>query len=120
MLGSARTDALFQALRAGSDVVLVDCPPMRPVTDAAVLSGRVDATLIVVKAGKTTRTQLRRAIELLRQVDAPIVGAVLNGIGRSDAHSDTYQYAGVSEAESGTNGHGPWTNRIRRVAKLRS
>jgi capsular exopolysaccharide synthesis family protein len=119
MLGSARTDAMFKALREGADVVLVDCPPTRPVTDAAVLSGRVDATLIVVRAGKTTRTQLRRAIDLLRQVDAPVVGAVLNGIGRSDAHIDTYEYSRASGAEPAANGNRPW-GRIRKVVKPRS
>jgi Mrp family chromosome partitioning ATPase len=68
--------------------VLVDTPPVLPVTDALVVAGWVDATLLVVSAGKTTRKGLGRTVELMRQVDAPLLGTVLNGAG---AHA-FYQY----------------------------
>ena len=66
--------------------------PVLPVTDAAVLSARVDATLLVVTAGVTTRRALGRSIELLEQVEAPLVGTVLNAASEEDAYGYTYRY----------------------------
>ena len=53
---------------------LFDSPPVLPVTDALVLSGRVDATLVVCVAAATTRKDAARATELLQQIDAPLCG----------------------------------------------
>jgi capsular exopolysaccharide synthesis family protein len=79
LLASPRTAEVLTALQAHFDVVLVDSPPVLPATDAAVISGRVDVSLLVANAGETGRKEMTRAIELLRQVDAPLIGVVLNG-----------------------------------------
>ena len=78
-----------------ADIVLIDCPPVLPVTDAAVLSARVDATLLVATAGQTTVGALRRSVELLRQVEAPLIGMVLNAVksGDSYGYGSGYGYA---------------------------
>jgi Mrp family chromosome partitioning ATPase len=58
-------------------------------------------------AGVTTRKQIGRAIELLRQVDAPIVGTVLNGVSAEGAYGYDYRYARYEQAEpAGANGNG--------------
>ncbi|MGI9022392.1 MAG: polysaccharide biosynthesis tyrosine autokinase [Acidimicrobiales bacterium] len=80
ILSSWRFAEVMTSLQEHADVVLVDAPPVLPVTDAMVLSGRVDATLLVAVAGVTTRQEVTRAVELLSQVGAPIVGTVLNGV----------------------------------------
>jgi Mrp family chromosome partitioning ATPase len=90
---------VLAALQAEADVVLIDSPPVLPVTDAAVLSGRVDVTLLVTRAGVTTRRQLTRAVEVLQQVDAPLVGTVLNGVSADDAYGYNYGYRYYSEQE---------------------
>ena len=92
LLASQRTVQIFGALQAESDIVLIDSPPTLPVTDAAVLSARVDATLLVTRAGTTGRRELARALELLRQVDAPLAGAVLNGVSDESAYGYAYNY----------------------------
>jgi tyrosine-protein kinase Etk/Wzc len=69
-------------------VILVDSPPVLPVSDALVLSQHADATIVVGQAHRTTQRSLRRAVTLLRQVGSPIVGAVFN---RADAAA-TYGY----------------------------
>lgn len=92
LLSSRRTVELLTALQANSDVVLIDSPPVLPVTDAAVLAARVDATLLVCTAGSTTRKEATRSVELLRQVDAPIVGTVLNGVGADAEYGYAYKY----------------------------
>ncbi|HEX8769479.1 MAG TPA: polysaccharide biosynthesis tyrosine autokinase, partial [Acidimicrobiales bacterium] len=92
LLSSVRTVEVLTSLQAEADIVLIDTPPLLPVTDALVVSGRVDATLVVCVAGSTTRKEAARAIELLRQVDAPIVGTVLNGVTADDAYDYGYSY----------------------------
>jgi non-specific protein-tyrosine kinase len=93
LLSSPRAAEVLVALQGLADFVLVDSPPVIPVTDAAVLSGLVDATLVVATAGLTTRRQLRQAIETLEQVDAPILGTVLNRVGSGDSYGyGRYRY----------------------------
>jgi non-specific protein-tyrosine kinase len=92
LLAGGRLASILDGLRASADVVLVDCPPILPVTDAAVLANRVDGTLLVVAAGHTHQKELQRAVELLRQVDAPLLGCVLNGVSESAGYGYSYRY----------------------------
>jgi capsular exopolysaccharide synthesis family protein len=92
LLSSTRAIEVLTALQGEFDMVLVDCPPVLPVTDAAVLSARVDATLLVATADVTTRREVSRAIELLHQVDAPLVGTVLNGVSTEGGYGYSYGY----------------------------
>jgi polysaccharide biosynthesis transport protein len=92
LLASQRTAQILAALQSESDIVLIDSPPVLPVTDAAVLSARVDATLLVTRAGATSRRDLTRAVEVLRQVDAPLIGTVLNGVQDDGAYGYAYKY----------------------------
>ena len=84
LLASKRTAELLKALADASDIVLIDSAPVLPVTDAVVLARRVDATVLVSSARKTTTAQIRRAVERLRQIDAPLAGAVLNQFDTSE------------------------------------
>lgn len=78
LLNSARSQEIFARLRDSFDLVLIDSPPVLPVTDAVVLSKDVDATLLIVAAFRTSSGDLARAREKLAQVDARLVGVVLN------------------------------------------
>jgi len=60
--------------------VIVDSPPVLPVTDAAVLAPKMDGVLLVVTVHKTPRDAARQALESLTQVGGEVVGAVLNGV----------------------------------------
>ena len=84
LLASRRAAELLKALADASDIVLIDSAPVLPVTDAVVLARMVDATILVSSARKTTTSQIRRAVERLRQVDAPLAGAVLNQFDTAD------------------------------------
>jgi receptor protein-tyrosine kinase len=116
LLASQRSGDVLSALRSECDVVLVDSPPVLPVTDSIVLSRLVDATILVGTAGRTTRKEYQRAVELLRQVDAPLIGSVLNGVDQEDLYGFGYGYGyyrgdedtdGESEGETMVNGEGP-------------
>jgi succinoglycan biosynthesis transport protein ExoP len=90
LLASNRAASVIEALHERCDLLLIDSPPVLPVTDALVLAGLVDSVLLVGDSGATTKRSLARAVELLRQVDAPMVGAVLNGVGARTEYG--YQY----------------------------
>lgn len=77
LLGSDRMDAIVEQLAAEADFVLFDAPPVIAVTDAALLSVKVDGVLLVLRAGKTNRDHAERARDLLERVNVRIVGAVL-------------------------------------------
>jgi capsular exopolysaccharide synthesis family protein len=78
LLQSQAMTVLIQDLRERFDVVILDAPPLLPVTDAALLSAQSDGMLAVVRHGKTTRDQLRHALERVEQVDGKCVGVVVN------------------------------------------
>ena len=82
-------------LREAYDVVIVDSPPVLPVADALVLSRHVDIAVLLASAEKTSRRKLSRAVEALLQVDAPLQGLVLNGVGASEGYE--YGYYGEDE-----------------------
>jgi capsular exopolysaccharide synthesis family protein len=80
LMGSAGMRTLLETLRDQYDVVIFDSPPLSLVTDAAVLAARADGVLVVVRAGYTATTALAYAVEQLRNVQANVLGAVLNDI----------------------------------------
>ncbi|MGH9126798.1 MAG: polysaccharide biosynthesis tyrosine autokinase, partial [Acidimicrobiales bacterium] len=92
MLASSRCGEVLTALQAEADILLIDSPPVLPVTDAAVISGMADVTLLVVTAGFTTRRQAAKAVETLGQVEAPLLGTILNRAGARDAYGYGYGY----------------------------
>jgi polysaccharide biosynthesis transport protein len=92
LLNSAWTRDVFAWLRDRYDLVLIDSPPVLPVTDAAILAQYVDATLVVVAAGQTRRADLQRAAEKLGQVSARVVGIVLNKVTRQAGRYYGYGY----------------------------
>jgi Mrp family chromosome partitioning ATPase len=65
-------------VRDGSDMVLIDAPPLLPVADAAILAAESDGALLIIRHGRTTGAQLDAAIEALSKVEAKILGAVIN------------------------------------------
>ena len=92
LLDGPRARQIFATLRENFDLVLVDSPPVLPVTDAMVLSKYADGTLLVVAAGQTKRTELQRAAERFAQANASIVGIVLNEVTKQSAYGSGYGY----------------------------
>ena len=78
MLSSPRMRDLLQSLEPEFDHIIIDTPPVLSVTDAALLSALADSTLLVIRAGVTSRAALRRAHDVLAHVDARIMGVILN------------------------------------------
>jgi len=100
LLDSLRMAALADKLRAYADVVLFDTPPVLAVTDALVLSNRVDGVIFVVKYGSTRRAAMQEAAARLRKVNAHILGGILNQI--SEREGSYYYYSQYSHKPSQT------------------
>jgi len=78
LLGSARMKHLMDRLRGEYDVVIMDTPPILPVTDAVVASSLADGIILVVQAGHTRSGDVRHAQEVLEAAHANLLGVVLN------------------------------------------
>lgn len=97
LLQSQAMSKLLVELRQQFDIVLLDAPPLLPVTDAAVLATQTDGALLVVKHGRTRRDQLAHAVERLDAVDAKTLGVVLNMTPvRGSGSAYGYGYGGYS------------------------
>lgn len=78
LLGGERFAEIIRKLSTDHTVVLIDSPPVLPVTDALVLSRVADATIVVASSGISSKRRFARSVDSLRQVGAPLVGSVLN------------------------------------------
>ncbi|WP_196073080.1 polysaccharide biosynthesis tyrosine autokinase [Nakamurella alba] len=100
LLGSHIMIELIEKLREQYDIIVVDCPPLLPVTDAAVASTWADGSLLIVRYGKTTRSQVAMSVRALEAVDARILGAVLSmRPNKRDDQSKGYQGYGYYTKE---------------------
>ncbi len=106
---------MLASIGRSCDLALIDSPPVLPVSDALVVSGMVDATLLVVSAKASSRRALRRAVDALQQVEAPLVGSVLNNAEALE-HYGGYGYEYSAAAANGSNGQGG-SRRQRRKAR---
>lgn len=90
LLGSAAMGTLLRTLEAQFDYVIVDAPPLLPVTDAAVLSKIADGTIVVVGSKIIKREHLSKALGTLETVGAHVLGIVLNRL--PVGTGDSYRY----------------------------
>jgi capsular exopolysaccharide synthesis family protein len=79
LLGSNAMSELVDRLESEWDIILFDSPPIVAVTDASMISSELDAIALVVKAGQTERSAVDRALDTIKNVKAPLIGAILNG-----------------------------------------
>jgi capsular exopolysaccharide synthesis family protein len=113
----AMTDFLA-AVRTEYDIVLVDTPPVLPVTDAAIVGAKVDGVVLVYQAGKVGRLVLRRAKVHLESVGAKVWGVVLNDVnteiaGYQYTHYYTHYYGEETPAEVPASRFHRWLDSLR-------
>jgi capsular exopolysaccharide synthesis family protein len=89
LLASSNMRDMLDHLREEYDHIVIDTPPALSVTDAVVLSPRADAVVLVIRSGQTTKQALRRSRDILTQVNAKVVGVLLNAV---DLSSPDYYY----------------------------
>ncbi|MFH1681168.1 MAG: CpsD/CapB family tyrosine-protein kinase [Candidatus Eisenbacteria bacterium] len=90
---------LFEALEERYAMVVVDSPPLLAVSDTMILSTHVASVLLVVMAGKTPRDVVTRGAEILRDVNAPLAGVVINNSKGVLPYYYSYKYYGYRRKE---------------------
>lgn len=94
LLGSTVMRDQISRWREEFDHIIIDTPPCLSVTDAVLLSPEADRVILVARSGQTTRPALRRACDLLLQVNAKVMGIVLNALNLNSVEG-YYYYGGA-------------------------
>lgn len=92
LLGSQRMQHMIEDLVSDGYLVLIDAPPLLPVTDAGLLSGIVDGAILVLAVGRTYKEQAKLAAKVLDQVGGHLLGSVLNRAPMKGIGSVVYGY----------------------------
>lgn len=95
LMASGQMVDVLAELRDQYDHIVVDTPPTLSVTDAVVLSTKADAVVLVIRSSQTTKPALRRARDILAQVNARVAGVLLNAVNLdSPDYYYYYEYQG--------------------------
>jgi succinoglycan biosynthesis transport protein ExoP len=93
LLGSQLMGTILEQLKINYDVLLIDTPPALAVTDAAVILPYVEGMLLVIKPGTSSMAPLRRLVTQFQQLNANMLGVVLNDINlRSSSYGYYYKH----------------------------
>lgn len=92
LLGTQRFSKLLADFREKFDYVLVDAPPIGPVSDPAILAAQGDGVLLVVDAQKTRKVAVRQAMRNLNAVGANVIGTVMNNVEVAKEGYGYYRY----------------------------
>jgi len=92
LLTSFKMKIALASLLRKFDYLILDSPPVLPVTDAIVLSSQVDSAMILVDSAQTRRKQLKVALGRLRDVDANLAGVILNRLSSAGKSYGFYYY----------------------------
>jgi tyrosine-protein kinase Etk/Wzc len=97
LLGKVGITDRIRALAVGYDIVILDSPPILPVSDTTLFSAVADMLLLVVRSGKTTGGEIVETLKRLERAGAPSAHLVFNGL-RSGLRSKQYGYYGYRQA----------------------
>jgi capsular exopolysaccharide synthesis family protein len=100
LLGSHEMQQLIMTLENAFDVVLLDTPPVLPVTDATVLAQHVGGVILVVGAHRIKRNELDRSLQALGLVKAEVLGVIMNRIPQKGADAYSYSYSTPTTADT--------------------
>jgi capsular exopolysaccharide synthesis family protein len=97
LLGSEHFVRLIEQMRKQFDYILIDAPPVLLVTDPLLLASSVDGTVVVVRAGVTTKPVMKRLRVALQKPNVKVLGYVINGL-RGDSEGYGYSYGASSRS----------------------
>lgn len=98
LLGSEKMKAILSRLEESFDTIIIDAPPLLPVTDAAVLAQHVSGVVLVIGAQKVKKQDIEKALSTLALVNATVLGAALNRLPAKGADAYSYTYYSSDEA----------------------
>jgi capsular exopolysaccharide synthesis family protein len=97
LLGSQSMRDLISRLESTFDAVIIDAPPLLPVTDAVVLSQQVGGVVLVIGSSKVKSKDLQNSLNALNLVEADVLGVVLNHMPSKGMDSYNYSYYSTLE-----------------------
>lgn len=92
LLSSNALRKALSILSSRYDLIIIDSPPVIAVTDAAVLATRTDALLLVISSGYVSKREVMRAVQILSNVRANMLGVLLNGLDVKRIYGSYYYY----------------------------
>ena len=92
LLGSSKIQEIIYTLQSMYEFIIIDSPPVIGLPDSIYLSKVVDGTVLVVRSGETPLKALRETKRVFREINAKILGVVLNGVKQSDLKYGAYNY----------------------------
>ena len=107
IVGSNSMEDLIKELSLSFDYIVMDTPPVIPVTDPLLLAAKSDATIIVVRARKTKEKIIRQTYDELIKVNSNIIGSILND---SETKTNNSYYEYYAEEDK-------WSRNKRRISK---
>lgn len=109
MLGSNVMAAFLEEMKKSFDYIIMDTPPLQAVSDAQILSTKVDGVALVVRAGVTKKEAVQNSVSIIKKVNGHIIGTILNGA--ENKKGKNYYYYGYVE-ETRSNRHSKKKNRL--------
>jgi capsular exopolysaccharide synthesis family protein len=103
LLSSTRLSRALLVLKNNYDRIIIDTPPVLPVSDALMLSKQADAVIVVAKSDATSARQINQALHLLARVGSRVIGVVVNqlDVRKAGKYSD-YGYGGYYDSYEST------------------
>jgi len=102
---SPQVKQLIEQMRNEYDFVVIDTPPLLAVTDPCPIAARVDGVILSMRIKKNVRISAERAVDILGNLGANVVGVVVNGVGAQSGYGSQYTY-GAYRAGYSYNGYG--------------
>ncbi len=107
LLSSERFEELVQMLREKFDYVIIDSPPLLAVSDPAIVAARCDGVVVTLRLRRNLKPLAHRAVQMLRSVNAHVIGVVVNGVeGQGGYGAGGYRYGSSYGYGYGRYGYG--------------
>lgn len=106
LLTSHRLPEVIAEFRSMYDMVIIDTPPVLVVTDPCPIAANVDGVICAMRIKKNVRVSAERMVDILRSVNANIIGVVVNGVGAQGTYSSQYSYGAYQSGYSNYSGYG--------------
>jgi len=100
LINSSRIEQFFKELKNNFETIIFDTPPVLPVSDSLILSSIVEATVLIIKVGKTKKEIVKRAVDLLNEAGVNTISILANNLESVLPYYYEYQYYGYNKYNS--------------------
>lgn len=99
LLGTVRFSGFLKGVREEFDYVILDTPPIQPVSDAAVVAAQTDGVIFVIDAQNTRKISVRRGVRSIEAVGSRVIGTILNNVSPSETAYQDYFHAYIRDTD---------------------